>query len=198
MIDSKTYCLPENNYYSEKYKKNQIVIGHNGRKDMRHVQGWLRRNGGEYKKTSHFSIDKDGKIYQHFNPDYYSDFIGVEQDKSNISITLVNQGWLKLDQLNNVYTDWLGHTYGRSNENIINKSWRDYEFWVKYTDEQYESLLKLTSKLCEDFEIPKECIGNNVYDEDVDIYNGVVFRSNYSQDIRDVSPAFNMDIFKNL
>jgi hypothetical protein len=59
-------------------------------------------------------------------------------------------------------------------------------------------LSDLIIDLCDRFNIKKECIGNNVYDENVDIYNGITFRSNYSQEIKDVSPAFNMDILKNL
>lgn len=198
MIDTTTYQLNDSNYHKNIFKKTQIVIGHNGRKDMRHYQGWLTREMGEYKKTAHFSIDKDGKIYQHFDPKYYSDLLGVEQDKSNISILLVNQGWLKLDVNYNIYVDWLGHVYSKKTENLVNKSWRDYDLWVKYTDEQYESLKFLVTSLCEQFNIPKQSIGSNVYDENVDIYNGITFRSNYSQEIRDVSPAFNMDILKNL
>ena len=198
MVDQKTYKLPETNYYLEEYKKTQIVIGHNGRKDMRHYLGWINRDCGSYKKTSAYSIDKDGKIYEHFDPKYYSDFTLNDQDKSNISITLVNQGWVKLDTNFNIYVDWLGHTYSKDNKDLYTKSWRGHDVWFKYTNEQYDSLRKLVTDLCDRFDIPKEFIGNNVYDENVDIYNGITFRSNYSQEIKDVSPAFNMDILKNL
>lgn len=198
MIDTEKYPLPRENYHTQIFKKTQIVIGHNSRKDMRHYNGWLKRLNGNYKKTSSFTIDLDGKVYQHFDPNYYSDFLEVEQDKSNISILLVNPGWLDLDTNYNIYRDWLGHTYSKKIDNIINKNWRNHDIWVKYTDEQYESLKDLIIDLCDRFNIKKECIGNNVYDENVDIYNGITFRSNYSQEIKDVSPAFNMDVLKNL
>ena len=198
MIDTEKYKLSEDNYHNIKFKKTQIVIGHNGRKDMRHYNSWLNRLNGKYKKTSTFTIDTDGKVYQHFDPSYYSDFLGIDQDKSNISILLVNQGWLDLDTDYNIYRDWLGHAYSRNTQNVINKSWRGHDTWVKYTNEQYDSLKKLLIKLCDEFEIKKECIGNNVYDENVDIYNGITFKSNYSQDIKDVSPAFEMDQLKDL
>ena len=164
---------------------------------MRHVDGWLNRGVGNYKKTTNYSIDKEGKIYQHFNPKYYSELLGVEQDKSNISILLVNSGWLKLDTITNVYTDWLGHVYSNSVD-MVDRSWRGYNYWVNYTNEQMISLKKLVTNLCNEFNIPKECIGNNVYNENIDIYKGVTFRSNYSQDIKDISPAFNMDVLKEL
>lgn len=196
-IDRDTYKLTEKNYYKEIYDKTQIVIGHNNRKDNRHVDGWLMRKNGDYKKTSNYTIDRDGKIFEHFSPKYYSDFIGLEQDKSNISITLVNVGWLKLDKLNNIYTDWLGHTYSK-NIKVVERSWRGYDYWYEYSEEQLDSLKSLLDFLCEEFKIPKQCIGNNVYNEDVDIYKGITFRSNYSQDIKDVSPAFNIEKIKEI
>ena len=194
-LDKKTYRLPEKNYYKESYKKTQIVIGHNNRRDIRDIIGWTKRNNGEYKKTANYTIDIKGNVYEHFSPKYYSDFIGVEQDKSNISISLVNVGWLKLDKLNTVFTDWLGHTYS-IDEPIIEKSWRGYDFWYEYTEEQINSLNNLLTYLTKRFKIPFQCIGNNVYNDDVDIYKGITFRSNYSQDILDVSPAFNIKKIK--
>ncbi len=196
-IDKEKYKLPSTNYYDFVYDKTQIIIGHNGRKDMRHYQGWKKRNFGNYKKTSAFTIDRDGKIHQHFNPIHYSDFIGHEQDKCSISINLVNVGWLKYNELSKVYTDWLGHTYSTKN-NFTKKSWRNKEFWFPYTKEQEDSLFFLVNKLCDDFDIKKECIGNNVYNENIDIYKGIVFRSNYYSELTDVSPAFKMDLFKEI
>jgi hypothetical protein len=196
-IDKKTHKLPEKNFYKEIYEKTQIVIGHNNRKDTRHINGWLNRNGGNYKKTSNYTIDRDGKIFEHFSPKYYSDFIGVEQDKSNISILLVNVGWLKLNKLNNTYTDWVGHTYSK-NINVLERSWRGYDYWYEYTNVQLESLKGLLVFLCDKHKIPKQCIGNNVYSEDVDIYKGITFRSNYSQDNKDISPAFNIEEIKKI
>lgn len=187
-IDIETYKLPEDNFYKEIYEKTQIVIGHNSRKDMRHFDSWLHRRNGKYKKTATYSIDKDGKVYQHYDPKYYSDFIGVEQDRCNISIVLVNQGWLKLNEMN-VYVDWLGHIYSKKTEPLERK-WRDYVYWSKYSDEQINSLKELINHLCDEFSIEKEIITNNVYDNDVDIFKGVTFRSNYFKELTDVSPAF--------
>jgi N-acetyl-anhydromuramyl-L-alanine amidase AmpD len=197
MIDDKTYQLPENNYYKKIYTKTQIVIGHNGRKDMRHYEGWVNRRNGVYKSTANFTIDKDGTIYKHFDPKYYSDFVGVDQDKGNISILLVNEGWLKNDSINNVYIDWLGHTYSKS-RSVLERTWRGHHFWMNYRNPQMKSLKELVTQLCEEHNIEKECIGHCVYNEDVDIFNGVAFRSNYDSDITDISPAFDMDILKEL
>lgn len=194
IIDTETYQLNKTNFYKKIYTKTQIVIGHTGRKDMRHFDAWLNRRNGQYKKTAAFSIDKDGVVYQHYDPKYYSDFIGVEQDKCNISIVLVNCGWLKLNEMNK-YVDWLGHIYSKSTK-IVEKSWRDYRYWYPYTEEQYLSLKKLTDHLCQDFSIKNKIIDNNVYDEDVDLFKGITFRSNYDKELTDVSPAFEIEKIK--
>ena len=194
VIDSETYVLNDKNYHEKVFEKTQIVIGNNGRKDMRHFDSWLNRRNGKYTKTATFSIDRDGVIYQHYDPRYYSDFIGVEQDKCNISIVLVNPGWLKLTENNN-YIDWLGHVYEK-NDNILEKNWRDYKYWFKYTKEQINSLKELLPYLCDIYNIEQNIIETNVYDENVDIFKGVTFRSNYSKEFTDVSPAFNIEKLK--
>jgi N-acetyl-anhydromuramyl-L-alanine amidase AmpD len=191
LIDDKTYKLKKTNYYHVEYQKTQIVVGHSSRKDMRHVESWLNRRNGNYKKTSAFTIDKNGKVYQHFDPKYYSDFLLNEQDKCNISITLVNEGWLTIDDNNN-FVDWLGHIYSK-NVDFTEISWRDYRYWVNYTEEQYESLKELLNYLCDEFTINNDIMPNNVYDENVDIFKGITFRSNYYQELTDVSPAFKIN-----
>ena len=194
MVNKTTYPLSENNFYKEIYEKTQIVIGHNSRKDMRHYYTWSNRKNGNYKKTAPYSIDKEGNIYEHFDPKYYSDFLNNEQDKCNISIVLVNEGWLKLNDMN-VYVDWLGHTYSKSIE-PLNKNWRNYKYWSKYTDKQFESFNYLIEYLSNEFNIEKNFIGHNVYDENIDLFKGVTFRSNYFKDITDVSPAFEFEKIK--
>ena len=129
-----------------------------------------------------------------FDPKYCSDFLGIDQDKCNITITLVNQGWLKLDEMN-VYVDWLGHVYSKTINPIV-KKWRDYSFWSKYSDEQFNSLKQLIGYLCNEFDIEHNIMPHNVYEENVDIFKGVTFRSNYFQDVTDISPAFQIEKIK--
>ena len=48
------------------------------------------------------------------------------------------------------------------------------------------------------FKIPIECIGHNVKQEGVEFFKGVVSRSNYDTDSKDVNPSFNFKLFKEL
>ena len=112
VINGDRYKLTDKNYYKLEYKKTQIVVGHSGRKDMYHYSAWKNRHNEVYKKTAPFTIDKDGTIYQHYDPKYYSDFVSLYNiAPSVIPIVLVNIGWLLKDNVNDRYYDWLGHNY---------------------------------------------------------------------------------------
>jgi N-acetyl-anhydromuramyl-L-alanine amidase AmpD len=198
LIDNETYKLLENNYHKEVYDKTQIIIGHTGQNDMLHYNGWVYRLNGKNKKTATFTITKNGKIYQHYNPIYYSSFVDNQQDKASISIVLENLGWFKKDSMIGRYVDWLGNNYKKNNEEVLCKRWRNYTYWDLYTNEQIISLKNLVVKLCENYDISKNFIGHNVFDDNVDLFKGITFRSNYHQESTDVSPAFDMEILKNI
>ena len=52
--------------------------------------------------------------------------------------------------------------------------------------------------LYEQNKINKECIGHNVKYDGVEHFEGIVCRSNYDFDYKDVSPAFDFKLFKEL
>jgi|LakMenEpi03Aug12_release.lakeMendotaPanAssembly.Ray.scaffolds.fasta_scaffold05410_13 hypothetical protein len=198
MIDTETYKLTDSNYHKEVYDKTQIVIGHTFQKNMLHYVGWVYRLNGKNKKTATFTITKEGKVFQHYDPIYYSTFINNQQDRASISIVLENMGWFKKDSMVDRYVDWLGNSYRKNSEEVLNKRWRNYVYWDRYTKEQMESLTDLLTKLCQKYDISKDFIGHNVFDENVDLFKGITFRSNYYQESTDVSPAFDMEILKNI
>jgi N-acetyl-anhydromuramyl-L-alanine amidase AmpD len=197
VIDKKTYKLSDNNYHKQEYTKKQIVIGHTSRKEMYHYGSWINRHNGKYKRTAAYTIDKNGKIYEHYDPKYYSEYVTLhDMGPFTIPITLSNIGWVQKDSVNDRYYDWLGHNYILEDSDIVTKRWRNKEHWVKYSEEQINSLKNLTDKLCDEFEIKNNCIGHTVFNEDVDIYEGITFKSNYYQEATDISPAFDMELFK--
>lgn len=198
VIDTEKYKLKESNYYTESYKKTQIIIGHTNQNGMLHYASWIYRLNGKNKKTATFTITKEGDIYQHYDPKYYSDFIKKEQDKASISIILENSGWFRKDNVTDKYVDWLGRYHKKNSENIYMKRWRNHQYWDSYTDKQIQSLKELITNLCDTYSIPKEFIGHNVYDENVDLFKGITFRSNYYQELTDVSPAFNIEELRNI
>jgi N-acetyl-anhydromuramyl-L-alanine amidase AmpD len=191
-----THLLGVNNFYQTEYPKKQIVIGNSFSKGLTHVTGWRTRVNGKYKKTAPFTITRDGTIYFHYDPKHHSEFIGTEEiDKNIIPIVLENEGWLTKDSDSEGYLNWVGDIYNED-DGIIETRWRNHRYWSSYTDEQIESLVRLCKYLCERFEIPLETLAHNTK-ADVDFFEGVLYKSNYSKYYTDVSPAFDANEFKN-
>jgi len=195
-IDKKTYKLSENNFYKKEFQKKQIVIGNSFSEDFNHVNGWKYRLGGEYTQTSTFTIDRKGNIHQHFDPKYYSDFLNKKGiDKKIISILIENQGWLIKDLLKDKYIDWVGNIYKRRAK-VIEKRWRGFSYWDPYTTQQIKSTIELVNYLSEKYQIPKYCVGHNTYIEEIGIFEGITYRSNYYKENTDLSPAWDFKKFK--
>lgn len=193
----KLHLLNDNHYHKINTDKRQIVIGNTFSDGLNHVIRWNTRLNGKYTSTSSFTILKDGSIYLHFDPNYYSDFIGVKEiDMNLISIVLENQGWLMKDLINNKYLTWFGDIYN-SDEPVFELKWRNHTYWSAYTDAQIESLSILCKYLCESFNIPLKVLSHNTNINMVEAYNGIIFKSNYSKYFSDVSPSFKFDEFKN-
>ena len=195
-IDKKTYDLNESQYYPEKVRKEKIIVGHTYSPDLKFINGWFTREGGKYGKVPHFTISKEGKIYQHVDPSFYCDFLQKKMiDKESISILLVNEGWLQKD--GSVYLDWANREYQGSEEDIISRKWRDKQYWAPYEEEQILSLNDLCLYLTNKFGIERNIMDHNVFDKDVVSFKGITFRSNFLKHYTDISPAFNIDDFKN-
>ena len=197
IIDEIRYILPNNNFVETEATKKQIILGSTFNHDMRHYIGWLNRYNGEFKRTASFTISLDGSIHQHFNPKFYSRYLNNKEiDPKTIVILLENDGWLlKIIENNGFYT-WTGDIYNKSID-VIEKKWRGYSYWAPYSDKQFESLVSLVNKLCEEFSIPKTAIGHNTKVDDLKDYEGVLYKSNLDKQYTDLSPAFNFEGFKN-
>jgi|TARA_R110000796_G_scaffold40510_1_gene100329 N-acetyl-anhydromuramyl-L-alanine amidase AmpD len=197
VIDKETYGLTDKNYYPVEFKKRQIVLGNSFSEKNNHIKGWLKREMGEYKKTSMFTIDRKGKIYQHFDTINYSDFTNNKSvDKKIISISIENQGWLNKDLINDTYFDWVGNIYKRRVK-VIEKRWRGFNYWDPYTTKQLNSCIDLISYLCKEYNIPNKCVGHNTYIDGIEFFEGVLYKSNYYKESTDLSPAWDYKSMKN-
>lgn len=196
LIDETTYILPDANYVKVETIKKQIVIAHTGSIDMRHIPKWKHRLNGKYNKTAAFSIDVAGNVYRHFDPIYFSKFIGeLELDKKSIIILVENEGWLSKNTENGEFIDWIGHIYSKP-ESVYEKRWRGHEYWAPYGVEQFESTLELVKKLCDEFFIPKTSVPHNTKLDNINNLEGVLYRSNLEKYYTDLSPAWNCEKFK--
>ena len=196
IIDTTTYKLSNSNFIEEETIKKQIMIGHTGTHNMNHFTKWVNRLNGTYKKTAAFTIDLSGNVYQHFDPIYFSPILdNLDMDKKSIVILLENDGWLVKDTEKNHFINWIGNIYNKPDD-IIERKWRGYSYWVPYTIKQMESAVLLANKICEEFFIDKFAIPHNIKLDTLDDFKGVLYRSNIEKYYTDLSPAWNCELFK--
>ena len=192
-IDNITYGVKEINHYKTQNVKNQIVLATSLRKDSYHITRLQHKEFGKTKRWNTFTVTRDGVVYQHYNPKFHSDFLGIkEADKQSISIVLENMGSL-FQTPSGKHINWLNEICDE--ENVIEKNYLGYSYWENFTEEQIISTVELCKKLSREFNIPKNCMEFHYFHKDTLKFRGIVFRSNYIQDSSDINPLFDIEKF---
>ena len=173
---------------TESKKKKLIILSHTSRVGKDYLTSLDFRNNGKYDRLPNYVILKNGTIVEKLIPNESSNFLNDKKlNNKSIVICLENLGWVNKNSLSTTYSNWLGDKI----TNVHEKKWRNKFFWDKYSDEQLKSLVELCEILCEQFSIPKKFIGHNTKINGVEKFNGIINRSNLSEDYTDLSPAFN-------
>ena len=193
-IDKNTYKIDKKNFYKTLYDKKQIILAGSLRKENYHIKRLQKKEYGQTKTWPTYSISREGEIFQHYDPKYYTDFMGIKDvDKHAISIVLENMGVLFYDQDSDKFLNWL---YEECNEDkIFERKWKKYRYWEQYTNVQFNSVIELCEYLCEKYYIELDCLGFNVHHEKTNNFEGIVTRSNYDVDFNDLNPSFNFREF---
>lgn len=193
-IDKEKYSTK--NHYKSKYDKTQIILGANLRKENFHIKRMEYKMGGTSKEWCTYSIDREGNIFEHYNPKYYSDYMGDKEiDKKSISIVIENMGGLFYDYESELYLNW---SHDICNTDLVfERTWNGHTYWELYTMEQHKSTVELCKHLIDMFHIEQDCLGFNVFFEDTKNFEGIVTRSNYSHDYSDLNPSFDFKKFLN-
>jgi hypothetical protein len=182
------------NYLGYNQNKKQIIITETKRDYKNYINSLKYRYNKKNPYLPNFIISKTGTIYKIMTPEKYSNFMENEDiDKNAIIISLENNGWLKKNALNGTYLNWVGDIYKKE---VFEKKWRDQLFWDPYDEIQITVLSDLVHKLCEKFDIPKVCVDNNVRQDNIENFKGVVTRSNFDFIHKDVNPSFDFKLFK--
>ena len=117
-----------------------------------------------------YIIDRDGTIYECFNPKYWAFHLGVRGDdnwheKHSINVELVSAGPLRfVDGEYRFYPLWPNKirftVINPSEVYTFTKPWKGHEHWHLYTDDQLESLKWLLGRSTLDF--PSLVFANDV------------------------------------
>jgi N-acetyl-anhydromuramyl-L-alanine amidase AmpD len=114
-----------------------------------------------------FVIGSMGTIVQCFSSREWAYHLGLKNapfsnmglpykalDKNSVGIEVCNWGMLK--EKNGKFYNYVGGLVDDSEVTELDKPFKGYTYWHKYTDKQIESLRQLVVYLCETYDIPKD------------------------------------------
>lgn len=189
-IDKQTYKISEDNYYKLKQEKRQIVIGNSLRKNYYHITHLQHKEMGKTKEWNTFTISREGVIYQHYKPCYYTDYLNIKKaDKQSISIVLENMGGLYKIKSGD-YINWLNEQCDEGY--VVRKNFFGQKFWEEYRDLQLNSLVNLCGYLCNQFNIRKKVMDMHFYNKNAQSFEGVLIRGNYFEDDPNTNPTLDL------
>lgn len=195
-INKTTYRINDYNRYNVKAPKSQIVISNGLRKKNYHIVHLQNKELGRTKTWNTFTIDRKGKIFQHYDPEYHTDFLNKKNtDKHIISIVLENAGVL-FKTKDNKYVNWINEEI--DGERVVEKKWLGYYYWETYNQKQLDSLSQLCDYLCDNYNIPKKIIEFKHYHKEIHKFKGIAFRENHINDSSDINPLLSINKFNEL
>ena len=175
-------------------KKKQIILTETKRSVKNYINSLRFRYNKNNPYLPNYVIEKNGEVYQIMRPENYSNYMESKSiDERAIIISIENLGWFKKIPLDNSFVNWVGDIYKKE---VYEKKWREYFFWDPHQELQINKLSELIIELCDDFNIPKECLGHNVKQDGVELFNGIVTKSNFNFIYKDVNPSFDFKLLK--
>ena len=158
--------LKSTQYFQEETPKNQIYLHHTaGNGNAVGVAKYW--DSTKDRIATAFIIGNQGTIVQCFSSREWAYHLGLKNapfsnmgvpykalDKNSVGIEVCNWGMLK--EKNGKFYNYVGGLVDDSEVTELDKPFKGYTYWHKYTDKQIESLRQLVVYLCETYDISKE------------------------------------------
>ena len=123
----------------------------------------------------------------------------IDLNKYSIGIELTNWGMLR--QVNGKFYNYVNGVVPSANVVELEKPFKGFKFWYRYTDEQIESTRKLVTYLCETYDIPMD-YRSEIWDIDLNALKnvpGIYTHNSVRHDKFDVYPCPRLiEMLKNL
>lgn len=204
---NRTKRLNNAQFYDGVFPKKQIFWHHTAGTTADGAISWW--NQTPERVGTAYVIDRDGTIYEVFNPKIWGYHLGVYtkkggnpnelDEKQSIGIEIVSAGHLYSDGLGNMVQYPLYPN--KKAKNIIKNDdvwdmgenkWHGFQYFQKYTDKQIDSLLWLTKKLVEDFKIVPQNDLSKMFEFNEEVVKqmtpGIWSHSTVREDKEDVVP----------
>lgn len=180
---NRTKRLNNVQFYPQVIKKTQIFWHHTAGTNADGAIAWWNQTP-EHVGVA-YVIDRDGTIYEVFDPKCWAYHLGIpaskggdgKDDQDSIGIEIVSAGWVN-KEIDGTFTFYPLFPNKSGGQKIPasdvwdlgeGNEWRGYRYFQKYSDKQIDSLINLTKKLVEDFgiEIQPSLKDFWVYNKDV-------------------------------
>lgn len=192
---NRTLRLSEDQYYKIEHPKKQIVLHHTVGGSAKSTFNWWLQD--PLKIGVAYIIDRDGTIYEVFDPKYWALHLGLKTannlvaNEQAIGIEIASEGGLVKKADGKLYA-FDGRQIVKDVYVDLGYEWRGYQYFDAYEDKQIDSVIFLLDKLSKDFSIPNKCTTHdqNRFDTDLLKFNGVITHCNVRMDKTDVHPKF--------
>ena len=178
-VDVDHHMAPEQ-FIKQVFSKNKIFIHYtvSGPDAKSVIRYW---DGNSPRIATAFVVsgrgNEDGKIYEAFDPDYWSYHLGVKGTKGKIdkhSVGIELCAWGRLDKKNDKYYNTYGSEVSVDEVCELEGDWRGNKYYHAYSDKQMESLENLLKWIIKTYKIP---VQNIEFDGSWMEYNSDVVKS---------------------
>lgn len=203
--------LKETQYFKQESVKNQIYLHHTAGGGNAEAVSRHWNNSSERIATA-FVIGENGLIVQCFSSKHWAWHLGVAAkeftklgvayknlNKTSVGIEVCNFGYLK--EKDGKYYNYVGRVVPENMVTTLDKPYKGFKHWYKYTDAQIESLRQLVVYLCEKYDIPK-AYRSEIFGIDIEAFKGtpgIYTHNSVRKDKSDIYPCPRMiEMLKNL
>jgi N-acetyl-anhydromuramyl-L-alanine amidase AmpD len=158
--------LKDNQFFKEESPKTQIYLHHTaGNGNAEGVSRYW--NSNETRIGTAFVIGEDGTIVQCFSSKHWGWHLGIDNqdfakngakyvnlNKCSVGIEVCNWGYLT--KKGDKFYNYAGGVIKPENVTELEKPFKGFKYWYKYSDAQIEALRQLVVYLCETYDIPTD------------------------------------------
>jgi N-acetyl-anhydromuramyl-L-alanine amidase AmpD len=193
--------LADNQYFKEEAPKTQIYLHHTaGNGNAEGVSRYW--NGNQTRIATAFIIGENGLIVQCFSSKHWAWHLGIDNqdfavngakyvnlNKCSVGIEVCNWGYLK--KKGDKYYNYAGGVVAPSNVTELEKPFKGFKYYYKYSDAQIESLRQLVEYLCDTYDIPKD-YNDSIWNIDKNAFKnvkGIYTHNSVRKDKSDMYPC---------
>lgn len=191
--------LADDRYLPEAHVKDLIVLHHTAGASARSTFNFW--NGNAKRIATAFIVERDGTIFEVFDPRHWAFHLGLQGtqgrvDRRSIGIEIASEGGLTekdgaLFEFDKISP---GTRFPKDKALELEKKWRGYRFFARYTTKQAAAVCDLVNDLCDTFKIARRTPANHLdFDRALWDYQGIVGHHHLREDKSDVHPGFDWD-----